>query len=226
MLKAKLIIFDLDGVLANTEKFHMDATSEALAEQGFTKYTREYSEKYLAGKAIPLILDAVDKENKNQVNRDMFNESLIRIYKNFEDHITAIDGAEDFIKSLNIPFCVASASNLKQLHRTLDGINLKKYFNEKTIFSCFTYNKFKPDPTVYLEALKGMGFEAKDAVAIEDSIPGVQAAYGAKLRVIGFIGADYLKDRTKDYAPILLKNGAIATKKSYSELANFIMPIN
>lgn len=222
MLSPKLIIFDLDGVLANTEHFYAFAMSKALQEQGFTKYTTEYYEQHFAGLAATLILEKVAKETGKEVDQEKLDSVIKELYLDFEKHIFITPGAEEFIKSLKIPFCVASSSDLSQIKRTLTALKLSKYFSHNSIFSCFSINQFKPNPAIYKEALKKMGFKAEEAIAIEDSLPGVQAASNADVAVIGFTGADYLKSRKEKHAELLLSNGAFAVKDNFAEIKKLI----
>lgn len=218
MFLPQLIVFDLDGVLANTEHFYMSSISDALIQQGFTKYTTDYCEKYLSGKATPLILQIIDQEEDRPLDSNFFEFVIKKHYKEFEKHIHIMEGVETFLKKLTIPYCLASSSSMVQIKRTLKAIHLDKYFPDNHIFTCYSINKFKPNPAIYLEVLKKMHSTPKEAIAIEDSVSGVKAAVGAQIPTVGFVGADYLKGRADAHGDLLMANGAFTIKHSYQEL--------
>ncbi len=72
----------------------------------------------------------------------------------------------------------------------MECTGLLPYFEGK-IFSCYTIQKWKPDPAVFLWAAKTMGFEPKDCVVIEDSLTGVKAAKAGGFNVFGYTAHDY-----------------------------------
>lgn len=96
----------------------------------------------------------------------------------------------------------------------LELTGLLPFFQEKTIFSCYTIEKWKPDPTVFLWASETMGFKTEDCLVIEDSPIGIEAALRGGFDVFGFTAHDYKdelrKKSTKTFAhmnllPELLK---------------------
>jgi len=107
---------------------------------------------------------------------------------------------------LSIPFCVASSGPENKIRLNLELTGLLPYF-ESNIFSCYTIQKWKPDPAVFLWAAETMGFQPSECVVIEDSYIGVNAAINGGFDVYGFTAHDYLaelqKNATKTFDSIL-----------------------
>ncbi|MGV3278931.1 HAD family hydrolase [Rickettsiales bacterium LUAb2] len=220
-MQYKLIIFDLDGVLVNTEEFYLNGVISAFKNQGFN-FSIQHCKENFAGVAIPLLIERFNNNNTTKIDSAKFIKNIHDYGKAFQDHVTIMKGAKEFISSLRIPFCVASASSISRINEALDIVGLLKYFKPNQIFSCDTYKKYKPEPDVYINASKSMGFLPNDCIAIEDSIPGVRAAKGAKLDVIGLLAADYIQEIKVSHKQLLLDNGATTTKDSFAEIAKFL----
>ncbi len=90
-------------------------------------------------------------------------------------------------------------------------------FFEDKIFSCYTIQKWKPDPAVFLWAAKTMGFQPKDCIVVEDSLSGVHAAKNGGFDVFGFTAHDYNNE---------LQSEATKTFKKMDELIRMISPLN
>jgi HAD superfamily hydrolase (TIGR01509 family) len=113
-----------------------------------------------------------------------------RSFERFKSEIKPIDGIFDLIKSLTIPFCVASSGPESKIKLNLELTGLLPYF-ESHMFSCYTIEKWKPDPAVFLWAAKTMGFQPSECLVIEDSLIGITAAKEGGFDVFGFTAHDY-----------------------------------
>ena len=86
---------------------------------------------------------------------------------------------------------IVSSSSLKRMHGCLDGVGMRKYFNDKYIFSANSSLPMptpKPESDIYEFALEKLSITAEQAVAVEDSRGGVMAATGAGIDTIGYLG--------------------------------------
>jgi len=84
---------------------------------------------------------------------------------------------------------VASSGMESKMKFNLNLVGLLPYFENK-LFSCYTIQKFKPEPDVFLWAAKTMGFQPHECVVIEDSLLGVQGALKGGFDVFGFTAHD------------------------------------
>jgi HAD superfamily hydrolase (TIGR01509 family) len=135
-----------------------------------------------------------------------------RSFEKFKSEIKPIDGVLDLIKSLKIPFCVASSGPESKIKLNLELTGLLTYFESK-IFSCYTIEKWKPDPTVFLWAAETMGFQPSQCLVIEDSSIGVKAALDGGFDVFGFTEHDYKNE---------LEGLATSTFNSMSQLKELL----
>lgn len=110
---------------------------------------------------------------------------------------------------------VVSSSALRRVQACLSGAAQAAYFGEQ-VYSAACYGSSKPDPRVYLEALKAQKVAAENVVAVEDSRTGALAAVGAGIRVIGYLGA-YHEHEHADITKALQEAGVQVIIKDWSE---------
>lgn len=175
----KLVIFDCDGVLVDSEMISARVFSEILDRVGIPMSTEdvfstfkggsmgqsiEHIEKILAGKPIPFDIEAAYRKES---------------FEAYQREMTAIDGVEEILKSLTVPFCVGSNAPQNKIRLNLKLTGLDRYFESSEIFSAYDFQKWKPDPTMFLESAKSFNISPKNTVVIGDSIADVGAAVAA-----------------------------------------------
>jgi len=111
---------------------------------------------------------------------------------------------------------VVSSSAERRVRACLEGAGQTAFFAVNQIFSAANYKSSKPDPRVYLEALKALGLKARQCVAIEDSKTGVLAARAAGIKVIGYLGA-YPEHEQAELRKTLTEAGACIIISNWSE---------
>ena len=95
-----------------------------------------------------------------------------------------MDCVADFIKTLNIPICIASNGPQIKMETTLQVTGLDKYFDKGNTFSAYDINKFKPKPDLFLYACDQMKGLASKTLVIEDTMVGAIAAKAAGMDVL------------------------------------------
>lgn len=213
-MKPKLVIFDFDGVIVNTEDIFSKILHSTLQNYNINIDFKTCC-KIFTGNDTLTTLNKVAKEHNSTVTGSDIHEELLKNKKSWMNQITAFPYIKDILSLLKVPFCIASNSNIEHLHYALDVVKLNHFFNNNNIFSAATLGKYKPDPAVYLEALNKMGFKAEEAIAIDDSVPGVQAASAAKIRVIGHTGNKHVNH--EEHSVLLKQSGAFITVNSLKE---------
>ena len=101
----------------------------------------------------------------------------------FEDHLEEIPGVSNFIKQLEIPFCVASNGPRIKMKTSMAVTGLDKLIPDSNIFSAYDINKFKPEPDLFLHAANTLKVPHDACLVIEDTVPGIQAALNAQMDV-------------------------------------------
>ena len=137
----------------------------------------------------------------------------------FEAELTAMAGIAEAVGLLTLPFCVASSSDPVRLRRSLGLTGLLPLF-EGRVFSSAQVARGKPFPDLFLFAAERMGIAPDNCLVIEDSVPGVQAARAAGMRVVGFTGGGHWShDRAgRD----LLAAGAATVFSAHADLGRIV----
>jgi HAD superfamily hydrolase (TIGR01509 family) len=189
MSNYKCVIFDCDGVLVDSEpianQILVDMANNIGAHIDFGFAMKHFKGSHFSD-CYKIIESLV-----NQPIPDTFEfEYRRRSLEAFEKNLKPIDGVTNIIEQLKLPFCVASSGMESKMRYNLNLVGLLPFF-ENNMFSCYTIQKFKPEPDVFLWAAITMGFKPNECIVIEDSLLGVQAALNGGFDVYGFTAHDY-----------------------------------
>jgi len=182
----KLIIFDCDGTLVNSEHLSNRVIATMLQALGLPM-TAEQAFELFNGKSFKDITTYI-AEHQPDYQMDFEAQFRVRVKQVFEQELQPIPGVIDFIKKLALPYCIASNAPQEKMAVTLPICNLSDYFSAAHIFSAYDLQKWKPEPELFLHAAEYMGAAISDCLVIEDSISGAQAAVNAGMDVIVYSG--------------------------------------
>ena len=217
----RLIIFDCDGVLIDSEYLGCRVESEVFIEAGFALSAEAIVSQYV-GISEPTMLAAIEEHFGKRLPEDISDRLRRRREAVFVRELSPIPGISEVLNTLEIPACVASSSNPGRLRETLGLTGLAGFFPE-TVFSATMVPHGKPAPDLFLFAAQRMGVDPTDCLVIEDSAPGVIAGVAAGMTVWGFVGGSHCgpghgatlaavgAERTfaaMDTLPAMLANGA------------------
>lgn len=197
-------IFDLDGVLVDTAKYHYLAWKQ-LADRLNIPFTKEDNEQ-LKGvsrvKSLEILLSLGSKnytENERKQFMDQKNETYVR-YISHMDESEILPGVVELLNQLKrkkIKIALGSASKNSEL--ILKNTKLQDYFD--VIVNGNDVSKAKPDPEVFLLGAKKIGIPANQCMVFEDAKAGIEAAKQAGMLAIGVGTQENLPN-----ADILVKN--------------------
>ena len=210
----KAFIFDLDGVIVDTAKYHYLAWKELANSLGFdfTEQQNELLKGVSRVRSLEILLDIGNVE-LSQAEKDKHlqekNEQYLRYIEKMDtgEILPGIPELLAFLKAEKIPFALGSAS--KNARLTLENLKLLDDFD--AIVDGNDVSTAKPDPEVFLIAAKRLGKEPKDCIVIEDAFAGVQAANSAGMTSIAIgdpemlKGADYNLKSTKELTVALAR---------------------
>lgn len=196
MYKYKCVIFDYDGVLVDSEPI-ANAVLVEMANIYGANIDMEYALKHFKGSSMQGCVDKIEAIIERPLPVNFVDTYRKRSFEAFKKDVKPVDGVKNVLDQLNIPFCVASSGPVEKIKYNLELTGLLPYF-ENRIFSCYTINKWKPNPAVFLWAADIMKFKPKDCVIIEDSITGVKAAKNGGFDVFGFTAHDYHNELEKE----------------------------
>lgn len=184
----KLIIFDCDGVLVDSERVSNLALIDNLARHGL-HLTLERSLELFVGGTMPGVMQRAIALGAD-LHVDWVDEIYREIYAALETGVALMPGVADLLARLEeqrIPICVASNGSEDKMRITLGQNGLWERFHPSAMFSAHSLGVSKPDPGLFLAAASHFGVQARDCLVIEDSATGALAAARAGMRCLGFV---------------------------------------
>jgi mannitol-1-/sugar-/sorbitol-6-/2-deoxyglucose-6-phosphatase len=207
MSTQQAVIFDMDGVIIDSEHLWQAAEKIVFARIGITLTTAMCCE------TIGLRMDQVirywydrqpwDGKSEAQVEAELFTEVQALILAQGQ----AMPGLYEILGEIHqsdLKLAIASSSPRNLIESVITKLNLGDYF--KSIYSGFDVLHGKPDPAVYLAAASGLGVETVNCVAIEDSLAGIRSAKGAGIQVIAVPELGFYDDPKFDIADMKIKS--------------------
>ncbi|GAB3977853.1 HAD family hydrolase [Spirosoma terrae] len=183
----KAVIFDMDGVIVDTNPHHRTAWREYYQRNGKTLSDSDFVQ-YVSGKHnndIVAHLFAGQPLTPEEVLR-LAHEKEALFRELYQPVITPVQGLVDFLKSLKeagIRTAVATSAPVENLDFVIDALALRPYFD--SLLNESMVNHPKPDPEIYEKAMAQLGVDPADSVIFEDSMTGIQAAKASRARVVG-----------------------------------------
>ncbi|GAA1541460.1 HAD family hydrolase [Actinomadura kijaniata] len=188
-MKPRLIIFDNDGVLVDSEPTAHRVLSDYLTELGFP-FTLEESYRYFLGNAARTVHTVVADRYGGTLPADFTARCHERVFTAFREGLDAVQGASTVLTELRrrgIPYCLASSSDHAWIDLTLDRSGLRPLLPPDVVFSAQDVGGIgKPAPDLFLHAATTLGVHPRDCLVIEDSPNGVRAANAAGMPVLGY----------------------------------------
>ncbi|HHZ12473.1 MAG: HAD family hydrolase [Caldicoprobacterales bacterium] len=184
----KAFIFDLDGVIIDSEPLHYEADKIVFREFGIELADGEL-DGYVGIDTRQMVTELRDKYNIETSVDDLLEKlqcvklDLLKTWK-FE----AIDGIRDLISDLknnNIAIALASSSPMRFIRLAIEKIGISKHFD--LIVSGEHVDKSKPEPDIFLRAAHLLEVKPSECLVLEDSVNGVTAAKRAGMKCIGFL---------------------------------------
>lgn len=190
MNKPDLIIFDLDGVLVDSEIITARAEAQILSEAGMTLSTEEIADRF-AGAPFREILLTIERETGKPVQASMIERAEEYVNERLRREATAMQGVHAVVAAMPRR-CVCTNASRKRLAILLEKTGLAPLFADHVFSAEETESgKSKPAPDVYLHAARRMNADPARTFVVEDTARGVKAAIAAGMRVIGFTGGSH-----------------------------------
>jgi len=186
MLKA--IIFDMDGVIIDSELQHEKAALRVFERYGMN-VDASYHAKYIGSSTKKMAEESIAwfhlSVSVDKLLEELNHEKKVVLQ---EEGYQPLPGIVDLIKKLHrkgIHLAIASSSSPTEIEHAAKALGIKKYF-DKFISGTHVKNP-KPAPDTFLEAMKELGVNPKESVIVEDSCNGCLAAKAAKTTCVGYV---------------------------------------
>lgn len=178
------VIFDMDGVLLDSEPLHYEAVRQILAEQGVDFPIEDYF-RYL-GTTLTSTWDDLCERYPITMPFEQFEARYnADVLVQYQAGAPLIAGARELVAQLRgegVPIAVASSSHREWVEAALTGAGLRQYFDQTTAGDEVSMGK--PSPEIYLKAAQKLGVDPVDCIAIEDAPAGVESANAAGMSVV------------------------------------------
>jgi beta-phosphoglucomutase len=193
----KAFIFDLDGVIVDTAKYHYLAWKKIASELGI-EFTHEHNE-LLKGVSRVRSLDIILGLGEVDASQAQKEQWLIQKNEDYLSYLVDMDQSEilpgvmtvlKFLKANQQPIALGSAS--KNARPILEKTGILSYFD--AIVDGNDVSNAKPDPEVFLQAAQKLGISNENSIVFEDSVAGIQAANIASMTSIGIGEASILNE--------------------------------
>ena len=185
-----LVIFDCDGVLIDSEILSCDALIVALGRFDVV-VDRDFVFRNLIGHSFPEVAAKISNRSGRLLPEAFAETYRTELFTCFETNLRSMAGAEEMLRALGIPFCVATSSNSERVERSLALAGLGGI--GAPVFSASMVSRGKPAPDLFLLAADSMGVLPSRCLVVEDSVPGIVAARSAGMSVWRFTGGSHFR---------------------------------
>lgn len=186
----KAIIFDMDGVLVDSEPFHIEIEKRQFRQNDILVSEEEHR-RYLGVASDVMWKEIGQNHNLNFPVENLIEQNKLESIRFFSelDDIPVMPGLIELLEKLqqkNYPRAVASSSFPEIIDLILEKTGLNKYFD--VVVSSREAGKSKPEPDVFLLAARKLGVHSENCMVVEDSKNGIKAAKSAGMKCIAFQG--------------------------------------
>ncbi len=198
--KFKTVIFDMDGVLFDTEKIYLDVWTKVFEKYGY-RMTKEVYCKVIA----------TGRENVKKVFKDEFGDNIPieKMYKEkdkalseeLKKKIPIKDGAYELLKYLKAKkykLALATSASKERMEKQLNQSNFNNIFDE--VVCRDEVEKIKPNPEIFLKAASKLNVSPEECIVIEDSSAGIEAAYKGNMTPLHVVDLKEADEKIKKYS--------------------------
>lgn len=216
----KLIIWDFDGVVADTEKLWLEMELDVFNRHLGLNWDFETINHYLAGQAFSRQLEVL-AELGIYPTVEAMQEIGIRCYQLIDKGFERSEGIDEVLSLEGYKHAMGTGGDFKETLAKIKAVGLEKVFTPDNLITIDFVEHGKPAPDTFLLAAKVMGFEPKDCIVIEDSIAGLKAGLAAGMETICFAGSEMYK-RNEEHLALVKELGIERTFKSMHELGDYL----
>ncbi|GAA0871658.1 HAD family hydrolase [Gangjinia marincola] len=198
MSKLKAILFDMDGVIVDTEPLHQKAYHRMFGEVGI-QVSNELYRSFTGQSTLNICKQLCDRYELAQAPEELVDikRKYFKLIFTKDDDLQLLDGVLSLIqdyKANGLTLIVASSASMPNINRVFDRFDLNRYFSGK--LSGADLKESKPHPEIFIKAAQAANANKNECVVIEDSTNGIKAAHAAGIFCVGYdskhsTGQDY-----------------------------------
>ncbi|MGB8779836.1 MAG: HAD family phosphatase [Candidatus Bathyarchaeia archaeon] len=182
----KAVLFDMDGVIAETEHVHVEAEKQTLLKYG-VQITEDELHRYTGTTAKQMFMELIAKYKLDTTFEQIFNEKEEIMFKLLEMDAQPVKGVIELIcelKKKHVKLAVASSSHRRLVQYVLRKLEITRLFD--SIISAEDVAHGKPDPEIFLMSAKRLKVSPAECLVVEDARLGVEAAKEAGMKCLGY----------------------------------------
>ena len=201
MRSVDLVIFDCDGVIADSEVISATLLVRQLLPYGI-RIDAEYVFRNFVGKSFPIVADIIGERFGVALPDTFVSDYRAALKEAFAESLQPTPGFLDVLGQLTCPACVATSSSAPRVAHTLEALGLTDHFGAD-VFTASQVANGKPAPDLFLFAAHAMSTPPERCLVIEDSAAGIEAGLAAGMNIWRYVGASHIADtaRARDETP-------------------------
>jgi HAD superfamily hydrolase (TIGR01509 family) len=189
----KLVIFDCDGVLIDSEIISARMLIDELGRLGVL-VDLTYVARHFLGRSYPTVMATIRRDFGLDLPEAFEDQYRSRLLEAFEKELQVMPHVAEAIAKLALPYCVATSSSPKRATFSLSHVGLAHLAGPR-LFTASMVPNGKPAPDLFLYAAMVCGVDPAECLVVEDSLTGIRAALAAGMEVWRFTGGSHLKGR-------------------------------
>jgi len=183
----KAVIFDMDGVIAETEHAHIGAEKQTMLKYGI-EISEDELHEYTGTTAKVMFAGLIKKYKLDTTFDRIFKEKEEILFKLLEENVQPTRGVIDLLrqlKKMKVKLAVASSSHKRMIEYVLKKLKIIDLFD--SIVGAEDIDRSKPDPEIFLISAKRLNVNPEECIVVEDSKLGVEAAKKAGMKCLGYV---------------------------------------
>jgi HAD superfamily hydrolase (TIGR01509 family) len=211
------LIFDFDGVIADSEAIANTVLAETVSELGHPTTLDQALTRYM-GRRWSEVVTEIEAAIGRPLPDNFSDQLKLATLERFRTDLKEVSGATDFIRRFaHLPRCIASSSSIDRLQLCLSVLGLQAEFGSH-VYSADMVARGKPHPDIFLYAASKLGVKPNECLVIEDRAGGIRAAIAAGMTVVGLSAASHIRD---GHGLRLRDAGAVHLAQSWAEVEHF-----
>lgn len=218
-LHKNLIIWDFDGVIADTECLWMENRRKLLNKHFNVNWDLATTNAHIGGMSWQTRIVTLQKLGI-PVDEKFEEEATLADYAIMNRGFSLTPNIEKLFGHSEIKQCIATGGSPDKTKRKIQICGLKNIFSDNNVFVAEMVKKGKPAPDLFLYAAKKMGEKPENCIVIEDSPAGIKAAQKAKMQVIAYVGGKM--NNNGEYIEKMKKMGVIHIYNNMNDIEKLL----
>jgi len=213
------LIFDFDGVIADSESIANTELAETVTGLGHPTTLDQSLTRYAGGRWIDVMAE-IETAIGRPLPSDFSAQLKLATLARFRTDLKEVSGVRDFIARFSrLPRAIASSSSIDRLQLCLSVLALEAEFGSH-VYSADMVARGKPNPDIFLHAASKLGVHPSECLVIEDSAGGIRAAVAAGMTAVGLSAASHIRD---GHELKLRDAGAVHLAQSWTDVEHFAL---